>query len=843
MPSRFEKFSERARRVLSLAQEEAQRFNHNYIGTEHILLGLVRETEGVAARVLLNLNVELVKVRSAVEFIIGRGERPTPGEIGLTPRAKKVIELAVDEARRLNHHYIGTEHLLIGLMREGEGVAAGVLESLGVGLEKVREETNSIIQKQSSSQSSSSRSSTRTSRTPALDELGVDLTKRAADGDLDPVVGRDSELQRVIQILSRRTKNNPVLIGEPGVGKTAIVEKLAHLVVDGDVPETLQGKRVVTLDMGALVAGTKYRGEFEERLKKVIGELKTAGNCVLFIDEMHTMVGAGAAEGAVDAANILKPSLARGELQVVGATTQDDYRKYVERDPALERRFQPIVVDAPDAITTVEILRGVKGMYEQHHDLEILDEALETAATLADRYIADRQLPDKAIDLIDEAASRVRIKHSTVPKSLREAQKELDAVRRQKDEVISAQKYETAAELRDRELKLVTKIEQLDAGWKKENPDAGEAKVTADDIAEVVAMWTRIPVTRLDVEEKERLINMEDALRLNVVGQDEAISVISKAVRRSRAGLKDPKRPIGAFLFLGPTGVGKTHSVKKLAEYLFGEEDAMVRLDMSEFMEKHSVARLVGAPPGYVGFDEGGQLTEAVRRRSYSVILLDEIEKAHPDVFNVLLQVFEDGHLTDSKGRKVDFKNTVIVMTSNLGSSLIQSSGGIGFNFGRQDSETLDYQRVKDRVLEAVKDPQNGFKPEFLNRIDSTVVFHPLERAHILEIVDIMMKEVEGRVLEHGLVMQVTDATRDYLVERGFDPKMGARPLRRLIQDEIEDELSEKLLRNEFGAGDTVELDFIDGAIVVQTPKKKRKSRRAKANSSDSDDKQTVSST
>ena len=842
MPSRFEKFSERARRVLSLAQEEAQRFNHNYIGTEHILLGLVRETEGVAARVLLNLNVELVKVRSAVEFIIGRGERPTPGEIGLTPRAKKVIELAVDEARRLNHHYIGTEHLLIGLMREGEGVAAGVLESLGVGLEKVREETNSIIQKQSSGQSSGSRSSTRTSRTPALDELGVDLTKRAAEGDLDPVVGRDSELQRVIQILSRRTKNNPVLIGEPGVGKTASVEKLAHLVVDGDVPETLQGKRVVTLDMGALVAGTKYRGEFEERLKKVIGELREAGNCVLFIDEMHTMVGAGAAEGAVDAANILKPSLARGELQVVGATTQDDYRKYVERDPALERRFQPIMVDAPDAITTVEILRGVKGMYEQHHDLEILDEALETAATLADRYIADRQLPDKAIDLIDEAASRVRIKHSTVPKPLREAQKELDAVRREKDEVISAQKYETAAELRDRELKLVTKIEQLDAAWKKENPGAGEAKVTADDIAEVVAMWTRIPVTRLDIEEKERLINMEDALRLNVVGQDEALSVISKAVRRSRAGLKDPKRPIGAFLFLGPTGVGKTHSVKKLAEYLFGEEDAMVRLDMSEFMEKHSVARLVGAPPGYIGFDEGGQLTEAVRRRSYSVILLDEIEKAHPDVFNVLLQVFEDGHLTDSKGRKVDFKNTVIVMTSNLGSSLIQSSGGIGFNFGRQDSDTLDYQRVKDRILEAVKDPHNGFKPEFLNRIDSTVVFHPLERSHILEIVDIMMKEVEGRVLEHGLVMQVTDTARDYLAERGFDPKMGARPLRRLIQDEIEDELSEKLLRNEFGAGDTVELDFIDGSIVVQTPKKKRKSRRAKSSSSDADDKQTVTS-
>ncbi|MDP6666166.1 MAG: ATP-dependent Clp protease ATP-binding subunit [Dehalococcoidia bacterium] len=808
MPSRFEKFSERARRVLSLAQEEAQRFNHNYIGTEHILLGLVRETEGVAARVLSNLNVELVKVRSAVEFIIGRGERPTPGEIGLTPRAKKVIELAVDEARRLNHSYIGTEHLLIGLMREGEGVAAGVLESLGVSLEKVRSETSRIIQTQASSGSGSAQTASRTSRTPTLDELGVDLTKRAGEGELDPVVGRDTELQRVIQILSRRTKNNPVLIGEPGVGKTAIVEKLAAMVIEGDVPETLQGKRVVTLDMGALVAGTKYRGEFEERLKKVISELKSAGNCVLFIDEMHTMVGAGAAEGAVDAANILKPSLARGELQVVGATTQDDYRKYVERDPTLERRFQPVMVDAPDAITTIDILRGVKGMYEKHHDLEINDEALETAAQLADRYIPDRQLPDKAIDLIDEAASRVRIKHSTVPKDLREAQKELDAVRREKDEAISAQKYETAAELRDRELKLVTKIEQLDADWKKENPSAGEAEVTADDIAEVVAMWTRIPVTRLDMEEKERLIKMEDALRLHVVGQDEALNVIAKAVRRSRAGLKDPKRPIGAFLFLGPTGVGKTHSVKKLAEYLFGEEDAMIRLDMSEFMEKHSVARLVGAPPGYIGFDEGGQLTEAVRRRSYSVILLDEIEKAHPDVFNVLLQVFEDGHLTDSKGRRVDFKNTVIVMTSNLGSALIQSSGGLGFNFGKQDSETLDYERVKDRVLEAVKDPRNGFKPEFLNRIDATVVFHPLEREHILEIVDIMLKELQGRLLDHGLVLQMTDASRNYLAEKGFDPKMGARPLRRLIQDEIEDQLSEKLLRSEFMGGDIVELDI-----------------------------------
>ena len=838
MPSRFEKFSERARRVLSLAQEEAQRFNHNYIGTEHILLGLVRETEGVAARVLSNLNVELVKVRSAVEFIIGRGERPTPGEIGLTPRAKKVIELAVDEARRLNHHYIGTEHLLIGLMREGEGVAAGVLESLGVSLEKVRDETNRIIQSQSSGQSGSAPASARASRTPTLDELGVDLTKRASDGELDPVIGREVELQRVIQILSRRTKNNPVLIGEPGVGKTAIVEKLATLVVEGDVPETLKGKRVVTLDMGALVAGTKYRGEFEERLKKVIAELKQAGNCVLFIDEMHTMVGAGAAEGAVDAANILKPSLARGELQVIGATTQDDYRKYVERDPALERRFQPVMVDAPDAIMTVDILRGVKSMYEKHHDLEITDEALETAAQLADRYIPDRQLPDKAIDLIDEAASRVRIKHSTVPKELRLAQKELEAVRREKDEAISAQKYETAAELRDRELKLVTKIEQLDADWRKDNPGIGEARVTSDDIAEVVAMWTRIPVTRLDVEEKERLIKMEDALRLHVVGQDEALNVISKAVRRSRAGLKDPKRPIGAFLFLGPTGVGKTHSVKKLAEYMFGQEDAMIRLDMSEFMEKHSVARLVGAPPGYIGYDEGGQLTEAVRRRGYSVILLDEIEKAHPDVLNILLQVFEDGHLTDSKGRRVDFKNTVIVMTSNLGSELIQSSGGLGFSLRKQDSEGLDYESVKERVLDAVKDPRNGFKPEFLNRIDATVVFHPLERVHILEIVDIMLKELQGRLLEHGLVLQSTDAARNYLAEKGFDPKMGARPLRRLIQDEIEDLLSEKLLRNEFNAGDIVELDVEDGSIIVHVPKKKRRASKAKAK--DADDKEPV---
>ncbi len=824
MASRFEKFSERARRVLSLAQEEAQRFNHNYIGTEHILLGLVRETEGGAAKVLANLNVELAKVRSAVEFIIGRGERPTPGEIGLTPRAKKVIELAVDEARRLDNHYIGTVHLLIGLMREGEGVAAGVLESLGVTLEKVRGETNHILSQSASQPSGSSSQKQSGTRTPTLDELGVDLTKMAREGHLDPVIGRASELERVVQILSRRTKNNPVLIGEPGVGKTAIVEKLASEIVEGDVPPTLIGKRVVTLDMGALVAGTKYRGEFEERLKKVIAELKQASNCVLFIDEMHTMVGAGAAEGAVDAANILKPSLARGELQVVGATTQDDYRKYVERDPALERRFQPVTVEAPDPNQTVDILRGVKNQYEEHHGLEITDEALEMAAQLADRYIPDRQMPDKAIDLIDEAASRVRIKNSITPKSLREAQKSLDDIRREKDSAISGQNYETAAELRDRELEQVTKVEQLESEWHKTKPEA-KTEVTGDDIAEVVSMWTHIPVTRLDVEEKERLMKMEEALKLNVVGQDEAVGAVSKAVRRARAGFKDPKRPIGAFLFLGPTGVGKTHLVKKLAEYMFGEEDAMVRLDMSEFMEKHSVARLVGAPPGYIGFDEGGQLTEAVRRRSYSVILLDEIEKAHPDVFNVLLQVFEDGHLTDAKGRKVDFKNTIIVMTSNLGSNLISTSAKLGFASADEEREVeKDYERIKERVLDAVKDPSNGFRPEFLNRIDATVVFHPLGQDHILEIVDLELKEVQARVLEHGLVLQVTDKAREFLGTTGFDPKMGARPLRRLIQNEVEDRLSEELLSDHFKAGDIVEVDVDDdGNVSVYVPKTKKK--------------------
>ncbi|MDA1175030.1 MAG: ATP-dependent Clp protease ATP-binding subunit, partial [Chloroflexi bacterium] len=658
MASRFEKFSERARRVLSLAQEEAQRFNHNYIGTEHILLGLVRETDGVAARVLSSLGVELSKVRSAVEFIIGRGERPSPGDIGLTPRAKKVIELAVDEARRLSHHYIGTEHLLIGIMREGEGVAAGVLESLGVSLDKVRAETTRILNQSVSPRQSQRGTST---RTPTLDQLGIDLTAASRAGKLDPVIGRSKELARVIQILSRRTKNNPVLIGPPGVGKTAIVEALAQHVVSGDVPDSLANKRVVTLDMGALVAGTKYRGEFEERLKKVIEEIKAAGNCILFIDEMHTMVGAGAAEGAVDAANILKPSLARGELQTIGATTTDDYRKYVERDPALERRFQPVNVEEPSTEETVEILRGIKSKFEEHHGVIIEDEALQAASTLASRFIADRFLPDKAIDLMDEAGSRVRIRTSGTPLSVKESQKGLETVRREKDEAIAQQQYEYAAELRDRELKLADKLQQIQSEFQVNTSDE-KPVVNAEEIAEVVSMWTGIPVTRMALEETERLIHMEDNLHKRIIGQDEAIVSISKAVRRARAGLKDPRRPIGSFLFLGPTGVGKTELVRALSEFMFGADDAMIRLDMSEFMERHTVARLVGAPPGYVGYEEGGQLTDAIRRRSYSCILFDEIEKAHPDVFNILLQIFDDGHLTDAKGRKVDFRNTIIVM-------------------------------------------------------------------------------------------------------------------------------------------------------------------------------------
>ena len=812
--SRFEKFSERARRVLSLAQEEAQRFNHNYIGTEHILLGLVRESDGVAAKVLSNLHVELSKARSAVEFIIGRGERTTSGEIGLTPRAKKVIELAVDEARRLNHHYIGTEHLLIGLMREGEGVAAGVLESLGVTLDKVRAESSRILT-QTVQQNQGGSSGRNASKTPTLDQLGIDLTSAARAGKLDPTVGRVKEIERVTQILSRRTKNNPVLVGEPGVGKTAIVEALAQRIANNEVPGTLQGKRLVTLDMGALVAGTKYRGEFEERLKKVVEEISASGNCVLFIDEIHTMVGAGAAEGAVDAANILKPSLARGELQTIGATTQDDYQKYVERDPALERRFQPVTVEEPTVEETVEILRGIKSRYEEHHQLEISDEALQVAANLASRFITDRFLPDKAIDLIDEAASRVRIKFSTAPLSVNETAKALESLRSEKDEAISSRQYEFAAELRDRETKLSEKLTALEKEWQEEIGDQ-KPVVTDEHISEVVSMWTGIPVTRLSTTETERLINMEKVLHETVVGQDEAISVVSKAVRRARSGLKNRKRPAGIFIFSGPTGVGKTYLVQRLSEFMFGDEDAVVRIDMSEFTERHSVSRLVGAPPGYVGYDEGGQLTEAVRRKSYCVILLDEIEKAHPEVFNILLQIFDDGHLTDGKGRRVDFRNAIIVMTSNIGSDLISRDRTLGFTAKAEGDEArvADYERMKNNVLDEVK---KFFRPEFLNRIDGTVVFHALTREDMHQIVELDLKDVALGLLEKGINFEVSDEAKDWIANKGYDPVFGARPLRRIIQDHVEDKLSDAVLDGSFNPGDTAVVEIAEDEIVVKS--------------------------
>ena len=809
MAGRFEKFSERARRVLTIAQEEAQQLNQNYIGTEHILLGLVREEEGVAAKVLTNLGAGLNKVRSAVELISRRSERPGTGETGLTPRAKKVIELAIDEARQLGHSYIGTEHLLLGLLRGGEGVAAGVLDSLGVTLERARAETTHIL----SQGVPRSRLTRATSRTPALDQLGIDLTAKAREGKLDPVIGRIKEIERVIQILSRRTKNNPALIGEPGVGKTAIVEGLAHRIVAGDVPETLEGKRLVALDMGSLVAGTKYRGEFEERVKKVIDEIKTAGNCVLFVDEFHTMVGAGAAEGAVDAANILKPSLSRGELQCIGATTLDDYRKHVERDAALERRFQPILVEEPSVEETLEILSGIKERYEEHHHLTISDEALNSAATLAARYIPDRFLPDKAIDLVDEASSRVRIKYRTMPKALKEAKQLADSVRKDKDAALAKQQYDNASELRERELQIEEKIKGLEKEWQAEQ-EQEKPIVTTEDIAEVVSMWTSIPVVQLASDETSRLLNMEEVMHHRIIGQDEAINTIAKAIRRARAGIKDPRRPIGNFIFLGPTGVGKTELVRALAEFMFGSEDTLLRFDMSEFMEKFAVSRLVGAPPGYVGYEEGGQLTEAVRRKSYCCILLDEIEKAHPDVFNLLLQIFDDGHLTDAKGRRVDFRNSIIIMTSNVGAELIRKGTTIGFTSRSNEAKTQEqaYEKMKENLLNELK---KTFRPEFLNRVDGVVVFHSLNKEQMRKIVDLMLASVTQQLSEKGIKLEVTDAAKDFLGEKGYDEIFGARPLRRAIQDMVEDKLSEDLLRGKFQSGDTAIVDLEGEEIVV----------------------------
>jgi ATP-dependent Clp protease ATP-binding subunit ClpC len=824
---RFDKFTDRARKVLTLAQDEAQRFNHNYIGTEHLLLGLVREGEGVAARVLENMNVELSKVRTAVEFIIGRGDRPVVGEVGLTPRAKRVIELAIDEARRLGHNYIGTEHLLLGLVREGEGIAAGVLESLGVNLDKVRHQVIHVLSQSSSS--TPAQETKRPSKTPTLDQLGINLTEAARSGDLDPVIGREKEIERVIQILSRRRKNNPALIGEPGVGKTAIAEGLAHRIVKGDVPETLTDKRVLTLDIGSLVAGTKYRGEFEERLKKIIEELRSSSDSVLFIDELHTLVGAGAAEGAIDAANILKPPLARGELQCIGATTLDEYRKYIEKDSALERRFQPVMVDEPTVDEAVEILFGIRERFEEHHKVKISDEAVHAAVDLSVRYVADRALPDKAIDLIDEAGSRVRLRSSSAPAEIKAAQQALEEVTRQKDEAIAGQDYEAAARLRDEEAQGKEQIEALRAKWHEDQ--AKEVPVVTDeDIAQVVSMWTGIPVIRISAEESERLLHMEEALHNRVIGQQEAIETISKAVRRARAGLKDPKRPIGSFIFMGPTGTGKTLLARALAEFLFGSEDALIKIDMSEFMERHNVSRLVGAPPGYVGYDEGGQLTEAVRRKSYSVVVLDEIEKAHPEVFNILLQILEDGHLTDAKGRRVDFRTTVIIMTSNVGAQQLQRDTSIGFRAGGSEAAqaNAEYDRMKDKVLSELK---NTFRPEFLNRIDATVVFRSLTREEIREIVDLLLARVKAQLAGQEMELVVTDAAKDAIIVKGYDQAYGARPLRREIQNQIEDPLAERMLQASFSPGDTIVVDVgPDDTLTIEraAPAKRQPAKAAR---------------
>ena len=820
----FERFTDRARKVMALANQEAQRFNHEYIGTEHILLGLVKEGSGVGATVLKNLDVDIKKLRFGVEKLVKSGpDMVTMGKLPQTPRAKKVIEYAIEEARSLNHNYVGTEHILLGLLRESEGIAAQVLMDLGLKLEDVRQEVLNLLgagvddgpaalgMKMSPTVGRKTKS-----KTPALDSFGRDLTQLAADGELDPVIGRKKEIERLIQILCRRTKNNPVLLGEAGVGKTAIVEGLAERIIAGEVPEVLQGKRIIALDIGALVAGTKYRGEFEERLKRVIEEEKTAGNCILFIDEMQTIVGAGAAEGAVDASNLLKPSLSRGEIQCIGATTLDDYRKYVEKDPALERRFQPVTVAEPTMEETLEILRGIKHRYEEFHQLDISDEALQTAATLATRYIADRFLPDKAIDLIDEASSRVRIKRGSAPIGLSEARRALESVRKEKESAIAAQQYEYSGELRDRELQLTERIETMEKEWQVKK-EQGRPVVTSEDIAEVVSMWTGIPVVKLTSDETTRLLEMEEALHRRIIGQDEAIDTVAKAVRRARAGLKDPRRPIGVFMFLGPTGVGKTELVRALSEFMFGSEDTLVRLDMSEFMEPHNVARLVGAPPGYIGYEEGGQLTEAVRRKSYCAILLDEIEKAHYNVFNILLQIFDDGHLTDAKGRRVDFRNSIIVMTSNIGSEAIKRHMTIGFSahVEGERKEHTEYEKMKENVLAKVKS-DGRFRPEFLNRIDAQVVFHALSEEDIRQIVDLMLKQVITSLAEKNVTLGVTDAARDFIGKKGYDPDFGARPLRRTIQNLVEDPLSERLLRGEFLPGDTVVVDCVEEQIVME---------------------------
>ncbi len=803
----FERFTDRARRVVVLAQEEARLLNHNYIGTEHILLGLIHEGEGVAARALEGLGINLESVRSQVVEIIGQGSQAPSGHIPFTPRAKKVLELSLREALQLGHNYIGTEHILLGLIREGEGVAAQVLVKLGAELTKVRQTVIQLLSgvqgeegsgsgSSSSGGSSGSRGDASSSGSAVLDQFGRNLTQLAREQKLDPVIGRAKEIERVMQVLSRRSKNNPVLIGEPGVGKTAIVEGLAQQIVDGTVPDTLTDKHIYTLDLGALVAGSRYRGDFEERLKKVLKEIKTRGDIILFIDEIHTLVGAGAAEGAIDAASILKPMLARGELQTIGATTLEEYRKYLEKDSALERRFQPIQVDEPSVADTIKILEGLRESYEEHHKVEFTEQALVNAANLADRYIADRFLPDKAIDLLDEAGSRMRLRRSNLPEEVKEIDNQIGKVRTDKREAINAQQYERAAQLRDREKELMA--QRVDVQATTEVADAAyKATIDEEEIAEVLAQWTGIPVHRLTEEETARLLNMEDELHRRIIGQRDGITAVSKAIRRTRAGLKDPKRPSGSFIFLGPSGVGKTETAKSLTEFLFGDESALIQIDMSEYMEKHAVSRLVGSPPGYVGYDEGGQLTEAVRRKPFSVVLFDEIEKAHPDVYNILLQILEDGRLTDSQGRTVDFKNTVIIMTSNLGTADMRKTK-IGF---AESSDELNYDKMREKVMEALK---THFRPEFLNRIDEVIVFHELTIDEVKEIVDLLLKRVRDQLENQALDLVLTEDAKVLLGKKGYDPQLGARPLRRAIQRMLEDPLSEKVLFKEFPAGSTI---------------------------------------
>lgn len=803
----FGRFTERAQKVLALAQEEAIRLGHNNIGTEHILLGLIREGDGIAAKALNALGLGSDKIQKEVENLIGKGQ-DSAQTVHYTPRAKKVIELSMDEARKLGHSYVGTEHILLGLIREGEGVAARVLNNLGVSLNKARQQ---VLQLLGSNESGGHQGgATANANTPTLDSLARDLTAIAREGSLDPVIGRSKEIQRVIEVLSRRTKNNPVLIGEPGVGKTAIAEGLAQQIVNNEVPEILRDKRVMTLDMGTVVAGTKYRGEFEDRLKKVMDEIRQAGNIILFIDELHTLIGAGGAEGAIDASNILKPSLARGELQCIGATTLDEYRKYIEKDAALERRFQPIRVDEPTLEESVQILYGLRDRYEAHHRVSITDEAIDAAVKLSDRYISDRFLPDKAIDLMDEAGSKVRLRSYTTPPNLKELEVKLEEVRKEKDASVQSQEFEKAASLRDTEQRLREKLEETKKNWKEKQGQENN-EVTVEDIANVVSSWTGIPVSRLAQTETDKLLKLEEILHSRLIGQEEAVIAISKAVRRARAGLKDPKRPIGSFIFLGPTGVGKTELGRALAEAMFGDEDAMIRIDMSEYMEKHSTSRLVGSPPGYVGYEEGGQLTEKVRRKPYSVILLDEIEKAHPDVFNILLQVLEDGRLTDSKGRTVDFRNTVLIMTSNVGAQSLKSNKYVGFNI--QDGEH-NYKDMKGKVMEELK---KAFRPEFLNRIDEIIVFHALEKKHLREIVTLMSDQLVKRLKEQKIDIGLTEAAKDKISEEGYDPEYGARPLRRAIQKHIEDRLSEELLKGNVLTGHKVMIDVDNGEFVVKT--------------------------